>query len=172
MDIKNEKVSEETCALEVDKFVDSKVENSSNENRRDEKSGFKHLIGVFLGLLSTFSLSMGSIFARKAELFNGSELALTSSIVIFVIISIIIRVQGKSLLGPAENRMILMVRGLLVTFALLSLRISVKLITPSDTIALFHMNVIIVALLARLMFKEMLSFVHIFALIISLIGYY
>ena len=56
------------------------------------------------------------------------------------------------------------------TFGLLFFNISIKLINPSDAVALFFTNIIIVSVLARIIFKEKFTIAHIVALIAMIFG--
>jgi len=76
----------------------------------------------------------------------------------------------NNLLGPKESRKILIVRGVLGMTYLLSLHFSVKLISPSDSVSLVHLNIVIVSLLARVFLSEKINLAHIVSLIMSMAG--
>lgn len=129
-------------------------------------------LGFIFSLASAFFLSMSHVFARKAVFFTGIEVVLVSYVLTLVVMMSLMIRKGHSLLGPKGHRGLVMFRSLLIVVAIMSMKSSVKLISPSDATAIFHTNVIIVAILARCIFKELLSFIHIFCLIIAIAGIY
>ena len=151
---------------EVEQFVVKENEQKVEKKRRD----FKQYIGIFLGLISAFFLSIANIFARKAELFSGSEITVFSNITLLIPMLAVVCWKKENPLGPKKHRCVLFIRGIVHSLGVLSMKISVKLISPSDATALLHTNAIIVALMSRFIFKEMFSFIHILCLFMAITG--
>ncbi len=107
---------------------------------------------------------------KKSNLFNGSEQAVIRYTFQLMIMIIIACRTHNNLLGPKESRKILIVRGVLGMTYLLSLHFSVKLISPSDSVSLVHLNIVIVSLLARVFLSEKINLAHIVSLIMSMAG--
>ena len=121
-------------------------------------------------MISGFFISLQNYFMRKAEFFNAIEQTSFRYLFQLMTLAIISRYYNENLFGSKEFRFKLLIRGFFGSLALLSLNVSVKLINPSDTIALFFSNVIIVAILARIFFNEKFSIASILAIILMLIG--
>ena len=147
-----------------------KIEKTSATKK---KSGTENqLLGFFFGLISAVFLSIANIFARKAALFSGSDIVFVSFVFIFLCMLFVTCKRKENILGPKEQRKALFCRALMVTFGILSMKSAVKLISPSDATALLHTNVIIVAVFARFIFKEFLSFIHVLCLFMAIAGIY
>lgn len=130
-------------------------------------SKFKGFIFVMISAgFNTFQ----NYFMRKAYFFNGSEQTVFRYLFQLVLMIIMARYYKLNLLGPKGIRIQLVVRGILGASGLLLLNISIKLIDPSDSIALFFSNVIIISILARFIFKEKFTIAHIIALIAMVFG--
>lgn len=127
-------------------------------------------IGFIYAILSAFFLSFSNVLIKKSTIFNGSEQAVIRYVFQLVIMIIIGLVTKNNLLGPIESRKILIIRGLCGMTYLLSLHFSVKLIAPSDTVSLLHLNIIIVSILARIFLNEKINLAHIFSVVLSTIG--
>jgi drug/metabolite transporter (DMT)-like permease len=82
----------------------------------------------------------------------------------------LIRFKKLNPLGPKPHRKILFFRSVVGTIGLLCFFFAYKFLDPSDAASLFHSSVIMIALLARIVLKEKLSFFHIFALLFTIIG--
>ena len=156
---------------ESESLVNTNHKINEKPSAKKKRSGAANqLLGIFFGLVSTFFASIGNIFARKAALFSGSDVVFVAFSFIFICMLFVIWKRKESVLGPKEYRMTLFWQALVVTFAIISLKTAIKLISPSDATALLYTNVIMVALLARFLFKEFLSFVHVFCLFIAIAG--
>lgn len=139
-------------------------------NKKRDKHFSKRYLGFLFAILSALFLSMGNVFARKASFFSGSELPFMSYSMTLLSMLAVICIRKESPFGPREHRTIIFVRSCFVVITSILAKTSVKLISPSDTTAIMHTNVILVVLLARVIFKEMLSFIHIFCLFIAITG--
>lgn len=134
------------------------------------KAYSNHYTGFLYAILSALFLSFSNVLIKKSTMFNGSEQAVirySFQLGIMVVIAIITK---NNLLGPVESRKILVIRGLLGMIYLLSLHFSVKLIAPSDSVSLVHMNIVIVAILARVFLSEQINLAHVVSLIFAIFG--
>jgi len=168
MEFPKEKASESEA--EVENLV-AKTELKTTENV-NRKKGFKQYLGFPLAIASALFLSLANTFARKALLFGGSEIALLSYVITLFTMLVVIWWRGENPLGPNGNRRLTLIRSVIIIMAIVSMKCSVKLISPSDATALFHTNVIIVAVIARFIFKEMLGFIHILCLFLAITGFF
>lgn len=75
-----------------------------------------------------------------------------------------------NILGPKDQRKLLMIRGVFGAIAIVSMGLSVKYIDPSDSQALNSTRIIIISILARIFLNEWLTFVHIICLILTIGG--
>ena len=75
-----------------------------------------------------------------------------------------------NILGPKDQRKLLLLRGVFGAIAIVSMGLSVKYIDPSDSQALNSTRIIIISILARIFLKEWLTFVHIICLILTIGG--
>lgn len=143
------------------------LEPTTNTKPVKKVSKFKGFIFVMISAgFNTFQ----NYFMRKAYFFNGSEQTVFRYLFQLVLMIIMARYYKLNLLGPKGIRIQLVVRGILGASGLLLLNISIKLIDPSDSIALFFSNVIIISILARFIFKEKFTIAHIIALIAMVFG--
>lgn len=148
--------------------------NKDNENNESSRVATnakpRPYIGLIFSLLSAFFLSTSNIFARKAVFFAGVEITFVSFLLMLSVMMFMMIRSGKNLLGPKGHRCLLILRSLMIIIAIVFMKSSVKLISPSDATAIFHTNVILVAILSRFLFKEILSFIHVFCLFIAILG--
>jgi drug/metabolite transporter (DMT)-like permease len=145
-------------------------ELATPSSKKSKKAVVFKFKGFLLVMISGFFISLQNYFMRKAEFFNAIEQTSFRYLFQLITLAIISRYYNENLFGSKEFRFKLLIRGFFGTLALLFLNISVKLINPSDTIALFFSNVIIVAILARIFFNEKFSIASIIAIILMLIG--
>lgn len=82
----------------------------------------------------------------------------------------VIKYKGIDLLGPKQQRSILIKRGLLGAISLILVFYAIKLINPSDVSAIYNCNIVIVAIFARLFLNEKFSLAHVVGLIFTIIG--
>ena len=146
---------------------DSKQKNNVSKSKRSFIYKFK---GFFLVMVSGFFMSIQNYFMRKAEFFNAIEQTSFRYLFQIMALSLIACYFKVGLCGTKEFRLKLLIRGLFGTSALIFLNISVKLISPSDTIALFFSQVIIISILARIFFREKFNISTVLALVLMVIG--
>lgn len=135
-----------------------------------EESAPNQYHGIFFAMLSALFLGLSNTLIRKAHITTGSEQAFIRYIVQGTIMSIIISITKINFFGPKESRKLLMFRGFFGALALIALHFSVKMINPSDAVALLHLNSVIVTLFARCFLNEKMSIAHLTCLSMSIIG--
>lgn len=149
-------------------------DNIKDERRiEDEKNEcFSVFRGFLLAILSEFCLAMSNVFIKKTELFNDIEQALIRYLLQLVLMFSVIRFYKLRIVqSDRKTTYILILRGLLGTISILLTMRSLKLINPSDTIALVNLNVLFVAILARFVLpNERLSVLHLISIPITLLG--
>lgn len=141
-----------------------------NEKNAPKLAKTRPFIGLIFALASAFFLSLAGVLARKCVIFTASEITLLSFIMVLITMTILMARKAKSPLGPKGHRSLMTARALLYALTIFSTMTSVKLISPSDTMSLFHTNVIFLTILSRLIFKEKMSFIHVICLFMAIIG--
>jgi len=126
--------------------------------------------GILYALLSAFIISATNILIRKCKSFSGSDLALIRFVMQFAIFLPVAIYKKQNILGEKGQRLMLSIRGIFGSFGLLSIYFAVSMVNPSDAIALFNCGVILVTLFARIFLNEKLTFIHIVALLFTVLG--
>ena len=133
------------------------------------RSIFYNYYGIFFALLASLSLSMTQIFTKKANFFSGSDIGAFRFFMQLICMLIIAHFANQALLGPKNMRKILLFRGVLGTIGMLSSFYSLKLLNPSDTTALMHLNIVIIPIIARFYLKEKFRIINLLSLILSIL---
>lgn len=160
-------------SLNQDQLTTKGAQDVHSKVNKNEKDGWFSVIrGFLLALLSELCLATSNVFIKKAELFSVMEQALIRYLIQFVCMFVIIKLfKEKIVQSDKKLTGILLLRGLLGTFSILLTMCSLKLINPSDTIALVNLNVVFVAILARFFLpNEKLNIFHILTFPIITIG--
>ena len=76
----------------------------------------------------------------------------------------------SNLFGTSENRKILIVYGVFAFLLIVFQLISIKFIDPSEAMALFQCQIVIVPIIARFILNEKFRIIFILSLIISILG--
>jgi uncharacterized membrane protein len=139
----------------------------------DEKhSIILNYYGILLALGSALFLALSGTFIKKARFLYASEQTFVRYLVQLLTMMLVMQHKKLNFLGDSDNkqRRLLAMRGIIGTVGLMCLHFSVKLIDPSDSVALFHTNVLIVAILSRFMLSEKLSIIQVAALMLTIVG--
>ena len=134
------------------------------------KDGVLRYRGYFYGILSAFLMAITNVFIKKVKIFTGSDLTLVRYALQFTCMAIILRYKKLPFIGPKDLRKPLILRGTIGLVGLLSVHFAVKLIDPSDTLAVFNSSIVITAIFARIFLKEKLSLAHIFSIVLTVTG--
>lgn len=156
--------------LTVTQDPSTKCSDDQPPTRSNFLSNLFKLRGIFYALLSALLISLNNILIRKCKSFSASEMALVRFVMqmsIFLPYAIFNKI---SIFGEKGQRLMLSVRGIAGTLGLLSMYFAVKLVNPSDALALFNTSVIFVTISARIFLKEKLTLVHLLALILTMVG--
>ena len=148
----------------MDLLHEEATENKASQNK------FLKFHGIFYATLSAFFLSLSNIFIKSARIMSGSEQSFVRYVLQLLVLGSIIIYNKDNFLGNKKSRKLLMTRGLIGTIALISLHFAVKLLNPSDAVALLHLNTVIVAIAARIILKEKINLAHVTCLIMSMVG--
>jgi drug/metabolite transporter (DMT)-like permease len=103
-------------------------------------------------------------------MFSGSEQACVQYVLRLIILITIARLKGLNIFGKREERKLLALRGLFGALTMIFMNFSLKLITPSDSVALMHTNIVFISILARFFLKEKFSLMDFIILILTVIG--
>lgn len=74
------------------------------------------------------------------------------------------------LFGEPKNRKLLILRGLIQPVAVGLLYYGLKLLPPSDVVAINHTSIIFTAILSRIFLKERLGLAHLFGILLTIFG--
>lgn len=152
------------------------VAHSTKLSSSRKNEWLKPMRGFLFGIASEFCLATSNIFMKKTELYSDIEQALARYILQLFTMFAIMHFNGIKLLPCRDSvkklpMSVLMLRGAFGTFAILLTMRSLKLINPSDTIALVNLNVVFVAILARCFLPdEKLTVFHILSIPFVLLG--
>ena len=128
--------------------------------------------GIIITCILVIFLSLSNVFIRNAQFFSGIEqtaIGYTMQLVVSLSIALYNR---ENIFGPPDKRKMLIIRGVLGIFGLITLHLAVKFINPSDTVYIFHTKVILGVFIARFTLNEKFSFFHVVALFMVVSGTY
>ena len=128
------------------------------------------LHGIGFGVLSALFYAISSTLVKKANIFAASEVAAIQYVLRIVILACIARYKGLNVLGDSGQRKLLAYRGLSGALTMIFINFSTKLIAPSDSIALLHTNVVMVAILARIFLGDKFTMLHMLILVLTGFG--
>ena len=151
-------------------FLDNSSFKIQKDNTKPTGKRFLNLYGIFFALLNALSSSLMNVFTKKANFFSGTDVATfryTIQLIAMIIIGCCLKIN---LLGPKEIRISLLLIGILNTLCVMLIFLSLKLINPSESSALFSVNMAIIPIIARFYLKEKISIINLFALMFSMLG--
>jgi drug/metabolite transporter (DMT)-like permease len=126
--------------------------------------------GSFYAIMSALSISLSGIFYKKAGSMNGSDNSIFRYLIQLLTMICVLKYKKIPLLGPRDQRKLLLTRSFFGTVAVLSSNFAITFINPSDTVALSHTNIILIAVIARIFLKESLGLQHLMALLMTITG--
>ena len=165
LEVNTENDNPDNPLMEDNPILDQEVQVEEPKKKR-----FVSYYGIILALLSAIFLSISNVLTKKANFFSGTDIGLMRFFVQFVIMFVIALSTRTNFLGPKEKRKTLLLLGFINTFVTLFLFISIKFIQPSETSALFQLNMIFVPIMARFFLKEKFRLIFITSLIMSIVG--
>lgn len=158
-----------TSSLEADyKLAESIIQESPRKRTIFERLLF--LKGYAFTLIFAFCTSLAAIFVKLSKSLAGSENSTIRYLVQVVLMSIIILYKKENFLGPKEQRLWLLARGIIGSSSVILGYFALKYIDPSDYSTLNNCSVIVTAIIARIFLKEKLTSFHFIATILSLGG--
>lgn len=158
-----------TTANKIAQFeLDTDVKPAKVKKQRS--NAYLKLHGISFGVLSALFYAISSTLVKKTKIFTGSEMAAIQYILRMIILTIIARYKGLNIFGDAGQRKLLAYRGLSGALTMIFINFSTKLIVPSDSIALLHTNVIMVAILARIFLGDKFTMLHFAILVLTGFG--
>jgi len=156
---------------ETESLNQNKIEQFQQENAK-EKNWPSVGRGFLFAIFSELCLAISNVFIKKAELFSDMEQALVRYCLNFISMFVLIKIYKQSIQKTfSKAGCMLITRGLIGTLSILFTMRSLKLIDPSDTIALVNLNIVFVAILAKFFLpNEKLSIFHYITIPITLLG--
>lgn len=88
----------------------------------------------------------------------------------FIVMFTVLKYKNLNILGPKKQFKLLLFRGLIGSFALITVYFAVLFLKPSDQVAISQTSLVITALLARIFLKERLCLGHFVAITLAVIG--
>ena len=134
------------------------------------KSKMESFRGLLIGALAAFFFALFGILNKKATFVTATEQSAIRYFMQIILMIAIANYNKESILGPKEQRKLLLVRGLFGAISFISFGFSVKYIEPSDTQALYNARIVIIPILASIFLKEKLNLIHIVGFISTIIG--
>jgi drug/metabolite transporter (DMT)-like permease len=126
--------------------------------------------GILIGSLAAFFFSLFGFLNKKASFDTASEQSSLRYFMQLALMILIAKRKHESILGPREQRKLLLVRGVFGAINFISIGFSLKYIEPADTQALFNARLVIIPILASIFLHEKLKLVHIVSFILTIIG--
>jgi drug/metabolite transporter (DMT)-like permease len=173
-DKRNDEDVSKTLLQTSAKMAQFEVENHAADSGKKIKAPRSNLYlklhGICFGILSAFFYAISSTLVKKAKMFTGTELATIQYILRIILLTTIARYKGLNIFGEKGKRKLLAYRGFSGALTMIFINFSTKLIVPSDSIALLHTNVIMVAVLARVFLGDKFTMVHLIILVFTCFG--
>ena len=138
--------------------------------KKPHSTAYLKLHGIGFGVLSAFFYALSSTLVKKAKMFTGAEMAALQYIMRMCILTCIARYKGLNIFGNPGQRRLLAYRGVSGALTMIFINFSTKLIVPSDSIALLHTNVVMVAILARIFLGDKFTMLHLVILVLTAFG--
>jgi drug/metabolite transporter (DMT)-like permease len=176
---KNTTASATQAAETSDEALDSLLHDQKLEEKpplskwRVDKLVYSHIKpieGYFFGIMFAFSMCTMNLFVKMAPALDGSNHALVRYTIQFIILVSLIKYYRVSFFGPREQRMLLVLRGVVGALAVIIGFFSVRYMDVSDVETLTNSALIITALISRIFLKERLTVTHIVALVLTIAG--
>lgn len=166
-DVEKNLLQEYEAALAAEEESSDKVKKTFCQKLQ---STYHLLKGYFLAMLFAVCTACASILMKKSFTLSGSDSSTIRYFVQFVTMFIVLKYKHLHPFGPKKERKLLTYRGLAGILGLMCGFFAIKFINPSDFKAINHSSILITAVLARIFLKEKLTFAHIFAFIMTIIG--
>jgi drug/metabolite transporter (DMT)-like permease len=138
--------------------------------KKEHSTAYLKLHGISFGVLSALFYAISSTLVKKTKIFTGSEMAAIQYVLRMILLTSIARYKGLNIFGQPGQRKLLAFRGLSGALTMIFINFSTKLIVPSDSIALLHTNVIMVAILARIFLGDKFTMLHFLILVLTGFG--
>jgi drug/metabolite transporter (DMT)-like permease len=151
-------------AIEVEENSDLNKERTQNDIKP------KHFRGILIALVAAFCFALFGILNKEATFVTGSEQSSIRYFMQIILMIIIAKYNKESLVGPKEQRKLLLIRGVFGACSFISFGFSIKYIDESSAQALYNARLVIIPLLAVIFLKEKLKIVNIFCFVLTIIG--
>lgn len=140
------------------------------KNKKTILQKFLRYRGVYFALISSMFAALSSVLVKECYYLNASDQALVRYTLQFLVMILIACKNNESLLGEKEQRKFLIMRGAIGTIGMIFITFSLKLIDPSDTIALLNCSIILISILSRIFLKEKFTIAHLIAIALTVNG--
>jgi drug/metabolite transporter (DMT)-like permease len=157
----------------ITKAKSNNTKQSKMKNTKPKQSFRKYAYrysGFLLVVCATIYLTCSYFLIKLAKSLNASEMGSIKFFVTFLFSGIAALFWKQNLLGPKESRMILTLRGLCGSIALILNYFSLQYINYSDSTVIRNLSPLMTALFATVFLKESMNISHLFAGMVTLIG--
>ncbi|CAF0959453.1 unnamed protein product [Brachionus calyciflorus] len=165
---KNDPISNELLDAKIDLPISLNEKNTLFSSFK--KSIFLPYRGYFYSLLSAFLYSLAQVLLKRSKWLSGSDHSTIRYTTTFIVMIIYMKCNKLDLAGPKKEFNLILIRGLLGSFALISFYFAFMFINPSDVVSLSHSSIVITALISRIFLKEKLTLAHILSIFLTAIG--
>ncbi|RNA11471.1 solute carrier family 35 member G1 [Brachionus plicatilis] len=156
--------------IENNQDLDTSVPESDSFFGRTKTLIFLPYRGYFYGLFSAFFFCLSQIFLRRAKWLSAADHATIRYFFTFITMTIFVKYHQMNMFGPKKQLSLLLIRGLVGYFSLMSVYFALMLINPSDVVSLAHASLIITAIMSRIFLKEKLTIAHVFSIFLTAVG--
>ena len=148
-----------------------KATNSlKNENFEHGKTKIEQLKGYFLAVLSALGFCISQVLMKRAKYLSPTDHSTIRYVITLLVMILILRYKKLNILGPRKYFKLLAVRGLIGSAAFIVYYFAIMFLSPSDTVTLIHVDIIITVIVSRVFLNEALSVVHLIAIVFTLNG--
>lgn len=119
--------------------------------------------GFSFAIISSIMMTTSNILTKKASFFNGFDISFIRYATMFLTSTCIAKYKGMDLFSRSYPNKFLYARAT-SGLGMIIYSVTIKLIDPSDAVSLFATNIIYIAILSRIFFKEKFTIIHIVSL--------
>lgn len=145
-------------------------ESGEKKSVTQQPSCLSNYLGTIYSILSALAYCGSNILMRMTKHYSPSDHAIVRYVVTAIFMVIVCKYNKLKILGPRKHFKLLVFRGIIGSFSLLSIYFANMLINPSDAMAILHSSIIITAVLSRLFLDEKITISHFVAIILTANG--
>jgi drug/metabolite transporter (DMT)-like permease len=125
---------------------------------------------IFLILFSTIAITCSIFLIKLGFTLNASDMAVIKFLLQVVLCLPFAYFYKENLFGQREVRVLLALKGLVGSLSILAAYFSIRMINFADSMVIRYTSPIVTPLVARIIFKEKLSWIHLISVLLSSVG--